>query len=62
MGVQVASGSAMVDLSVVAHASGVNQTMFDSALSPILAVMPQNDAGFNNQAGAFHGEYHLHGL
>ena len=53
VGVQVASGSPMVDVSAVAHAAGVNLAYWNSALSPILAVMPQNDPSFNNQAGSF---------
>ena len=57
VGVSVASGDAsvMVDVSVVAHAAAVTVAMYNQAVSPLLAEMPQYDNGFNNNAGAFMG-------
>ena len=55
VGVAVAGGTPTVDVSVVAHAAGVSMAMYQQAVSPLLAIMPQSDAGFNNQAGAYMG-------
>ena len=46
-------GDAMVDVSVVAHAAQVSVARYAMTVSPLFAVMPQNDAGFNNNAGAY---------
>jgi dienelactone hydrolase len=53
VGVSLASGSPRVDGSVVAHAAGVTSAMVASIQAPVSFVMPQFDAGFNNNAAAF---------
>ena len=53
VGISLASGDNMVDVVAVAHASSVTSAMFNSAVAPILAVMPQNDNGFNAQVPGF---------
>ena len=49
----VGSGHNSVDGAVVSHASSVTAAVFNRTRSPLFAVMPQNDPGFNNQVGAF---------
>ena len=53
VGLQLAYGPGAVDAAVVAHAANVNMTVFNQTTSPWMSVMPQSDAGFNNQVPTF---------